>query len=177
MGALRTVRPGDVPTIIDRGLQKPPGGCGAYRSPPAVVEQAIRRKEQMSNLPRRRFGPGHTVSIGVSVKHTMHIDRAIAVFAHEQEDGVWLDLVGSPQLYDRDQAPEELEAWRSEAEMMLTIPARPVPGVYTLSHVILETYGGRLFRYDREELGAAAFSFEVVEEPTARPIIEGVGYM
>ena len=132
----------------------------------------------MSNLPRRRFGPGHTVSIGIGVKHTMHIDRAIAVFAHEQEDGVWLDLVGSPQLYDREhQAPKELEAWRSEAEMVLTIPARPVPGVYTLSHVILETYGGRLFRYDREELGAAAFSFDVIEEPTARPIIEGVGYM
>jgi hypothetical protein len=134
-----------VPAIIDRDLQKPPGGCGAYRTSPFVVEQAIRRKEQMSNLPRRRFGPGHTVSIGVSFKHTMHIDRAIAVFAHEQEDGVWLDLVGSPQLYDREhQAPEELEAWRSEAEMVL---------------------------------GAAAFSFEVIEEPTARPIIEGVGYM
>ena len=71
-GALTTVRPGDVPTIIDRGLQKPPGGCGAYRSSPVVVEQAIRRKEQMSNLPRRRFGRGHRVSIGVGFKHTMY---------------------------------------------------------------------------------------------------------
>ena len=128
----------------------------------------------MSNLPRRRFGPGHTVSIGVSVKHTMHIDRAIAVFAHEQEDGVWLNLVGSPQLYDREHhTPEELEAWRSEAEMVLTIPARPVPGVYTLSHVILETCDGRFFRYDREELGAADgfASFYTVNEEGKDPAI------
>ncbi len=131
----------------------------------------------MSRTHSRMYGPGDTVRMAVGVQHAMHLDEVVAVFVHEQQDGAELHLVGRPVLYE-EQDREALEAWRSEAEMMVIVPPGAVPGVYTLIRLALHTYGGRLFRYDREELGEnAAVSFEVVEEPTDRPVIEGIGYI
>ncbi len=127
-------------------------------------------------MSRKTYGPGDIVRMGIGIQHRMHLDEAVAVFVHEEQDGAELHLVGTPRLYE-EQNPKELEVWRSEAEMTVVIPPGTTVGVYTLVRLALHTYGGKLFRYDREELGEnAAVSFEVVDEPTQRPIIEGIGY-
>jgi hypothetical protein len=106
----------------------------------------------------------------------MHLDEAVAVFVHEEQDGAELHLVGIPRLYE-EQNLEKLEVLRSEAEMTVVIPPGTTAGVYTLVRLALHTYGGKLFRYDGRELGEnAAVSFEVIEEPTERPLIEDLGY-
>ena len=127
----------------------------------------------------RIFGPGDTIRISVGIRHTMHIDSVTVVFAHERQEGVELQLFGGPAPFEEGGRTYTVsEVWRSEAEAVATVPANTTPGRYTLSQVLLETYGGRIYRYEAEELREAAGSlgFEVVEEPADRPVIEGLGY-
>lgn len=127
----------------------------------------------------RIFGPGDTIRISVGIRHTMHIDSVTVVFAHERQEGVELQLFGGPAPFEEGGRTYTVaEVWRSEAEVVATVPANTTPGRYALSQVLLETYGGRVYRYEAEELGEAAGSlgFEVVEEPADRPVIEGLGY-
>ncbi len=132
----------------------------------------------MSGARRRRVRPGDIVRMGMSIQHApMHFVSAVAVFVHEEQEEQ-LQLEGRPELAEDQSVSIETDALRSVAEMTLTVPAAAEPGVYALTRVLIETYGGRVFSYGPKKLAEwTSISFEVVDEPGDTPVIESIGYM
>ncbi len=136
------------------------------------------RVERMSGTRRRKVRPGDIVRTGMSIQHApMHFVSALAVFVHEKQEGQ-LHLEGRPELAEDQSAAVGTGALRSVAELTCTIPAAAEPGVYALTRVLIETYGGRVFSYGPKKLAEwTSISFEVVDEPGDTPVIESIGYM
>jgi hypothetical protein len=138
----------------------------------------------MIRVRRERYFPGAVVFRGMSIRHEMVVIRGVAVFRHEEHSGEELLLEGRPTLYDDQRAyARRRQGWGSEVKMSCTIPADAVPGVYTLNRIYLATGSGRSIDYGPVELNEllqelgeqTAAIFEVVEEPTDRPVIESIG--
>jgi hypothetical protein len=67
--------------------------------------------------------------------------------------------------------PETIGGQSNLARLTLPIPAVATPGLYRVNRMWVETYGGRRYDYEGEEVPehASTLAFEVDEEPDAKP--------
>jgi hypothetical protein len=115
----------------------------------------------MSEGGYKKFWPGDTIELALEIRHDvqMHLRRASAWFLHRERPDVRMDAEG---------APVETQDGRSSVVLMLEVPAEPFAGVYTLARLWVETFGGRTYDYQPDELDAE-FGFEIIEEADVKP--------
>jgi hypothetical protein len=92
----------------------------------------------------------------------MHVRQAGVVFRHVEHEKSELTASGPP---------EHIEGQSNLVRLTLPIPAGATPGLYRVNRMWVETYGGRRYDYEGEEVPehASTLAFEVDEEPDAKP--------
>jgi hypothetical protein len=121
-----------------------------------------------------KFLPGSVIQIVLEIRYTpVRLHNAGVVFGHVEQPGLELHAAGEPDPTGNqaDLSPRSGDVGGpSVAEMELEIPREAAPGIYKVKRAWAETYGGRVYRYEGEELGTMAErGFEVVEEPDVKP--------
>jgi hypothetical protein len=113
----------------------------------------------------RRFLPGEEVRLNLEIIKfaRMHVREAGVVFRHVEHDKR-SELTASG-------TPEHIEGQSNLVRLTLPIPAGAPPGLYRVNRMWVETYGGRRYDYEGEEVPehASTLAFEVDEEPDAKP--------
>jgi hypothetical protein len=115
--------------------------------------------------------PGDMIRMRVEIRHIpIRLHKAGVVFRHEEEtEGSELYAVGVPGASgNRAAHAPTAVGGPSVAELTLEVPRRAAPGVYKVDRMWVETFGGRVYRYQRDELGGD-FGFEIAEEPGEKP--------
>ena len=111
-----------------------------------------------------RFLPGDQVRLNLEIIKfaRMHVREAGVVFRHVEHDQSELTASGPP---------ETIGGQSNVARLTLPIPAVATPGLYRVNRMWVETYGGRRYDYEGEEVPehASTLAFEVDEEPDAKP--------
>jgi hypothetical protein len=112
----------------------------------------------------RRFLPGDEVRLNLEIIKfvRMHVREAGVVFRHVEHDQSELTASGPP---------ETIGGQSNVARLTLPIPAEATPGLFRVNRMWVETYGGRRYDYEGEEVPehASTLAFEVDEEPDAKP--------
>lgn len=118
-----------------------------------------------------QYMPGDEVRCVVDIQHApLHLSEVRATFRHEGDRDA-LFAQGVPIASNR-QPPAALGLGMvSQAELEVGIERGTPTGVYKLSRIQVETFGGRVYQYEGVEdlADAANFGFEVVEEPDQKP--------
>ena len=127
----------------------------------------------MSEKRYEKFLPESVIQMLLGLRYTpVRLHNAGVVFGREEQPEFELHAAGEPNLTGNqaDLSPRGGVGGPSVTEMELKIPAEAVPGIYKVKRAWAETYGGRVYRYEGEELGTMAErGFEVVEEPDVKP--------
>jgi hypothetical protein len=112
----------------------------------------------------RRLLPGEEVRLNLEIIKfaRMHVRQAGVVFRHVEHEQSELTASGTP---------EHIEGQSNLVRLTLPIPAGAMPGLYRVNRMWVETYGGRRYDYEGEEVPehASTLAFEVDEEPDAKP--------
>ena len=117
----------------------------------------------MSEHYHYQYLPGDEIKLNLEFRSPrMYLREAGVVFRNEQHDKSELS---ASSLTKRD----EVRTW--VAELTLEVPPGAVPGLYKAHRLWVETYGGRLYDYEGDEVADIAnrFAFEVLDEPDEKP--------
>ena len=117
----------------------------------------------------RQFLPGDEIKLKLEIRYArMHLHEVGVVFRHEEDEEQHQLAAGGPP---------EASGTTNVAELTLLVPAGAVPGIYRVRQLWLETYGGRVYRYQGEEVAeiASRFALEVIAEPDEKPEL-GLSY-
>jgi hypothetical protein len=120
----------------------------------------------MSEHGYRQFLPGDEIELKLTIKYPrMHLREVGVVFRHE-ERGAAAELLAS--------STPEAEREHSVAQLTVPVPDMAVPGIYRVHRLWVETYGGRIYRYEGEEVAeiTSRFAVEVIPEPDEKPELE-----
>jgi hypothetical protein len=92
-----------------------------------------------------RYLPGDQVRLNLEIiKFTrMHVREAGVVFRHVEHEQSELTASGPP---------ETIGGQSNVARLTLSIPALATPGLYRVNRMWVETYGGRRYDYEGEEV-------------------------
>jgi hypothetical protein len=127
------------------------------------------REARMSEHGYRRFLPGDKVSLELEIHSPhMHLHEAGVSFRHEERYQSELSArgpVGDPDPRRRGASNFKVAA------LSFSVPGGAAPGLYRVNELWVETYGGRVYRYEGEEVAelGSRFDFEVLEEPDEKP--------
>ena len=116
----------------------------------------------------RQFLPGDAVSLELEIRYPrMHLREAGVTFRHEEHDRWELSASG----------PVEGLTNTKVTPLSFSVPGGTMPGLYRANELWVETYGGRVYRYEGEEMAhiASMIAFEVLEEPDEKPEVS-LGY-
>jgi hypothetical protein len=112
----------------------------------------------------RRLLPGEELRLNLEIIKfaRMHVRQAGVVFRHVEHEKSELTASGPP---------EHIEGQSNLVRLTLPIPAGVTPGLYRVNRMWVESYGGRRYDYEGEEVAehASTLAFEVDEEPDAKP--------
>ena len=111
-----------------------------------------------------RLLPGDQLRLNLEIIKSarMHVREAGVVFRHVEHLQSELSASGPP---------ETIGGQSNLARLTLPIPAEATPGLYRVNRMWVETYGGRRYDYEGEEVPehARTLAFEVEEELEAKP--------
>lgn len=131
-----------------------------------------RGEELMSKHGYRQFLPGSEIRMRMEIRHEgARLAEAGVVFCHEEDPTFEMHSYGTPTATG---FPAVLSGGErgevSVTEFHLEVPGRYPSGVYRASRLYVQTFGGRMYRYEGEDLGVIAhYAFEVIEESGTRP--------
>lgn len=118
----------------------------------------------MSERGYRRYLPGDEIRLKLEIQHPlMHLGEAGVAFRHEEYPQIELDARG----------PTEVAGNSRVVNLMLSVPPGATPGLYRAHRLWVETYAGRVYDYEGDEVAGVAdrIAFEVLEEPDAKPTL------
>lgn len=118
----------------------------------------------MSERAYRRYLPGDEISLKLEIQHPrMHLGEAGVAFRHEEHPENELSASG----------PTEVAGNSRVVNLMLSVPPGTTPGLYRARRLWVETYGGRVYDYEGDEVEGAAdrIAFEVLAEPDEKPTL------
>jgi hypothetical protein len=130
----------------------------------------------MSEQRYPKYWPGTLPAVTLEIHHEPSVlpSAVGVVFRHEQQPQIGLDAEADvPRARSRAVgSSSQLSRALSKVRLELDIAESMVAGRYKVGGAWLETYGGHVYRYEGEELGATAeVGFEVVEEPDVKPAL------
>ena len=122
----------------------------------------------MSEHGYRQFLPGDKIRMELEIRYPrMHLREAGVTFRHEEH--ARSELSASGPVEDPD--PRRRLSDSKVASLSFSVPSGALPGLYRVSELWVETYGGRVYRYEGEEVAhiTSRIAFEVLEEPDDKP--------
>ena len=122
----------------------------------------------MSEHDHPQYLPGDKVSLELEIRYPrMHLRNAGVVFQHEELDRSQLSASGPVEDPDSRRGLPNSKV----VSFSFSVPGGAVPGLYRANQLWVETYGGRVYRYEGEEVAniASRIAFEVLEEPDEKP--------
>jgi hypothetical protein len=129
-------------------------------------------EQHMSEHEYRQFLPGSLIRMRMEIRHEgARLAKAGVVFCHVEDPTFELHSYGTPTATGYPAVLSGGERGEvSVTEFYLEVPGRYPSGVYRANRLYVLTFGGRMHRYQGEDLGAIAqYAFEVIEESGTRP--------
>lgn len=118
----------------------------------------------MSERGYRRYLPGDEIPLKLEIQHPrMHLGEAGVAFHHEEHPETELSASG----------PTEVAGNSRVVNLRLSVPPGAAPGLYRANRLWVETYGGRVYDYEGDEVAVVGdrIAFEVLDEPDQKPIL------